>query len=81
MDDEIAGQREELLAYVGRFHQDDSQAEGMEQHPEVCREWLDGLFALHTELALLEDTFLLKRTTRSFTVEITKGSATNLEKQ
>jgi hypothetical protein len=81
MKDEIKAKREEILEYVERFYLDDVQAEGIDSHPEVCREWLDGLFKLHAELRLLEDTLLIQRTSRTFTVEIKKGEPTGVKRQ
>jgi len=81
MEDEMLAKREELLAYVGRFHDADSHVGDLTEHTAHCREWLDGLFTLRTELRALEDAYLIQRTTKSYTVEIKNGSATNAERQ
>ena len=72
--DEIEAKREQLLAFVDRFHRADDHVGGMQTDPDVTREWLDQLFTLNAELQALVLQASAKRRTTMFAVEITKGS-------
>ncbi len=69
----IERKRKELLDYVSEFQRADDRMGGVHHANDTCREWLDKLFRLNTELAGLEAAESMRNRTHSFSVDISKG--------